>query len=85
MNLFIRPVRLSDAEDINEMRRQKDVRANTLALITETIDSTEGFLKVMGGDDHILITEIEGNAVGMVGIHLLKKSGRHILSFLGFW
>jgi L-phenylalanine/L-methionine N-acetyltransferase len=26
MNLLIRPVRLSDAQDINEMRRQKDVR-----------------------------------------------------------
>lgn len=83
MNLLIRPVRLSDAEDINEMRRQKDVRANTLSLITETIDFTEGFLKGMGGDDHMLIAEIEGKVVGMVGIHLLKSARQKHSAFLG--
>lgn len=62
MNLLIRPVRLSDARDINEMRRQREVRANILAPPTETIDFTEGFL---GGNDRILVSEIEGKVVGM--------------------
>ncbi len=43
MNLLIRPVRLSDVEDINEMTRQTEVRANTLALNTETLLFTELF------------------------------------------
>ncbi|AKB76592.1 Acetyltransferase (GNAT) family protein [Methanosarcina horonobensis HB-1 = JCM 15518] len=51
MNLLIRPVRLNDSEAINEMRRQEDVRANMLALPTETIAFTEAFLKNMGTDD----------------------------------
>lgn len=63
MNLLIRPVRLSDAQDINEMRRQKEVRAHTLALPTETIEFTEGFLRSMGGDDHILVSESGGKVV----------------------
>jgi putative acetyltransferase len=74
IDLFFRPVRLSDAQDINEIRRQKEVRANTLALITETIDFTEGFLKSMGGDDHIRIAELHGKVVGVAGVHLLKNA-----------
>jgi putative acetyltransferase len=83
MNLLIRPVRLSDAQDINEMRRQKEVRAHTLALPTETIEFTEGFLRSMGGDDHVLVSELEGKVVGMVGIHLLKGVRQRHSAFLG--
>jgi putative acetyltransferase len=83
MNLLIRPVRLSDAQDINEMRRQKEVRAHTLALPTETIEFTEGFLRSMGGDDHILVSESGGKVVGMVGVHLLKGIRQRHSAFLG--
>jgi len=34
MDFTIRPVRLEDAEDINEMRRMDKVRENTLAIIS---------------------------------------------------
>jgi len=83
MDLILRPVKLNDAEDINEMRRQKEVRANTLALTTETIAFTEGFLGNMGIDDHILVAELEGKVVGMVGIHLLKSARQRHSAFLG--
>lgn len=83
MSLVIRPVRLSDAQDINEMRRQKEVRAHTLALPTETIEFTEGFLRSMGGDDHVLVSELEGKVVGMVGIYLLKGVRQRHSAFLG--
>jgi putative acetyltransferase len=82
MNLIIRPVRLSDSQDINEMRRQKE-RAHTLALPTETIEFTEGFLRSMGGDDHVLVSEAEGKVVGMVGIHPLKGVRQRHSAFLG--
>ena len=83
MNFLIRPVRLSDSEAINEMRRQEDVRANTLALATETIAFTEAFLKNMGSDDHIIVAELEGRVVGMVGIHLLKSARQRHTACLG--
>jgi len=68
------------------MRRQKKVRTNTLALSTETIDFTEGVLRSMGGDDHILISELEGKVVGIVGIHFLKSARqRHIQPSLELW
>ena len=57
MNLLIRPVRLNDAEDINEMRRQIEVRNSTLSLTTETILFTEAFLRSMGIDDHVLVAD----------------------------
>ncbi len=67
MDLFLRPVRLSDAEDINQIRRQKEIRVNTLALTTETVDFTEGFLRSMGSDDYLLIAELKGKVIGKVG------------------
>ncbi len=83
MSLLIRPVRLSDSEAINEMRRQEDVRANTLALATETIAFTESFLRNMGSDDHVLVAEFDGKVVGMVGIHLLKSVRQRHTACLG--
>jgi putative acetyltransferase len=52
MDLLFRPVRLSDSEAINETRRQEAVRANTLALATETLAFTKAFLRNMGSDAH---------------------------------
>lgn len=83
MDIIIRPVKLSDTEDINEMRRQKEIRSNTLALFTETIASTERFLSNMGNDDHILVVELEGRDIGMIGIHLLKSAEQRHSALLG--
>lgn len=83
MDLLIRPVRLSDSEDINEMRRQEDVRANTLALATETISFTEGFLKSLGNDDYVLVAELDGKVVGMVGVHPFKSARQRHTACLG--
>jgi putative acetyltransferase len=83
MNLLIRPVRLSDAENINEMRQQIEVRTNTLTLATETISFTEAFLKNMGTDDHILVAETEGKVVGMIGLHIFKSARQRHLASLG--
>jgi putative acetyltransferase len=83
MDLLIRPVRLSDSEDINEMRRQEGVRANTLALATETVAFSEVFLRNMGSDDHVLVAELDGKVIGMVGIHLLKSARQRHIACLG--
>jgi L-phenylalanine/L-methionine N-acetyltransferase len=83
MNLLIRPVRLSDAEDINEMSRQTEVRANTLALNTETLLVTEAFLRNIGNDDHILVAETDGKVIGMIGLHLFKRARQRHMASLG--
>ncbi|MCQ1537270.1 GNAT family N-acetyltransferase [Methanosarcina sp. KYL-1] len=83
MNPIIRPFRLSDAEDINEMRRQEGVRANTLALATETLVFTEAFLRNFGTDDHVLVAEVDEKVVGMVGIHVFKSARQRHTASLG--
>ncbi len=83
MNLLIRPVRLSDAEDINEMSRQTEGRANTLALNTETLLVTEAFLRNIGNDDHILVAETDGKVIGMIGLHLFKRARQRHMASLG--
>ncbi len=83
MNLLIRPVRLNDAEDINEMRRQIEVRNNTLSLATETILFTEAFLRSMGVDDHVLVAETDGKVIGMIGLHVFKNARQRHIASLG--
>jgi putative acetyltransferase len=55
MNLLLRPARLIDAGDINEMRRQQEIRANTLFLPPETITFAEKFFGDMGNNDYVLV------------------------------
>ncbi|MCU7497541.1 MAG: GNAT family N-acetyltransferase, partial [Ignavibacteria bacterium] len=83
MNLLIRPVRLNDAEDINEMRRQIEVRNNTLSLATETILFTGAFLRSMGIDDHMLVAETDGKVIGMIGLHVFKNARQRHIASLG--
>lgn len=83
MNLLIRPVRLSDAEDINEMRRQKEVRAKTSALATETLSLTESFLSNIESDAHVLVAETEEKVVGMISLHLFKNPRQRHIASLG--
>lgn len=83
MDLIIRPISLSDAGDINEIRRQEGIRDKTLALATETLAFTEALLRNFGIDDHVLVAEKDGKVVGMVGIHLLKSARQRHTAALG--
>ncbi|HII01901.1 TPA: GNAT family N-acetyltransferase [Methanosarcinaceae archaeon] len=83
MDLIIRPVNLSDAGDINDMRRQEGIRDKTLALATETLAFTEAFIRNFGTDDHVLVAEKDGKVVGMIGIHLLKSARQRHTAALG--
>lgn len=73
MNIIIRPVKVSDAPHMNEMRRQDGVRENTLGLISETVMKSESFIKNLDENTHILVAELEDKVVGVVGLSVMKN------------
>lgn len=76
-NLVIRPVRPEDAEDINAIRRQREVAEFTLALPSERIEASRGLLAGLGPNDHLMVAEVEGRVVGMAGLHVFEGRRRH--------
>lgn len=70
----IRPVRPDDAEQINAIRRQESVLLGTLALPGERVEQTRKFLEGLGPEAHLLVAELDGQVVGLIGLHV--KSGR---------
>lgn len=76
-NFVIRPVRLEDAEDINEMRRMDGVRENILGIFSERISRSEDYIENLSENDHMLVAEAEENGakkvVGTVGLHINKN------------
>ena len=86
LEIQIRPPRLSDALDMNEIRRQKDVRDTTLGLMTDTLAGTESFLSNLSTEDQVLVAEVDEDGkkkvVGIAGLHVNKSHRlRHSASF----
>lgn len=65
------------------MRQQKEVRAKTLALATETLSLTESFLSNIGSGAHALVAETDGKVVGMILLHLFKSPRQRHIASLG--
>lgn len=78
--LHIRPVRIEDAEAINEIRLQPTVLYGTLALPSERIASNRAHIEAFGINDHVLVAELDGHVVGMVGLHVRSGKQRHTAS-----
>jgi putative acetyltransferase len=76
-DLVIRPVRLADAEAINEIRRQPRVLELTLALPSERIEENRRFIEALGPNDHLLVAEVDGRVVGLAGLHVMTRKQRH--------
>ncbi len=68
----IRPVRLSDAPDLNELRRAPGTLETIMSLPSDRISTK--FIEELTGDDHVLVAEAEAEgrarAVGVVGLHV---------------
>ena len=73
----IRPVKVEDAEAINEIRRMEGVRENILSIISERAANSENFIKGQTENDHLLVAEVEENGikkvVGVVGMHVNRN------------
>jgi len=76
MDFIIRPVRIEDAEDINEIRRMDGVRETILSTYSERIANTEGFINSLSENDHLLVAEVEKDGarkvVGVVGLNVSR-------------
>lgn len=55
MEFYVRPIRISDAPAINEMRRMPGVMENILGVPSERVKGTEAFLEGLGGNDHMFV------------------------------
>jgi L-phenylalanine/L-methionine N-acetyltransferase len=77
MNLEIRPIRIEDAEAINQMRRMDGVRENTLGIISEKITRNQNFISSLGDTEHMLVAEVEEGrlkkVVGVIGMNVYKN------------
>lgn len=77
-DFIIRPVRVEDAEALNEVRRQPGVMPFTYALPSERIDGSRKFIENIGPDDHVFVAEVNGRAVGVAGIDVKTGKQRHV-------
>lgn len=75
----IRPVRLEDAKELNEIRRMDGVRETITGIISERISQSEDFLKHLDDNDHVLVAELAGKVIACAGLHTNKNlRSRHV-------
>lgn len=77
-NLIIRPVRVEDAEAINEMRRLPSVSEFTFGMPSDRIATNRKFIEDLRPDDHLFVAEVGGKAVGLAGLHVQRGKRRHV-------
>src|SRR3712207_5244745 len=75
---IIRPVRIEDVDDINDLRRQPGVMDYTMSLPSERIPTNRAFIEALGRDDHLMVAEVDGRVVGMAGLHVAAGKRRHV-------
>lgn len=61
MELTIRPVKIEDSKDINEIRRMKGVMENMLSISSERLDRTIKHTENLDLNTHILVAEVKEN------------------------
>lgn len=86
--LVIRPVKVSDSNDINQMRRLPGVMETTLGLPSERIENNVKFIESLNDDSHVFVavlqgyinahkTLVESKTVGMVTLRVSNGRKRH--------
>jgi L-phenylalanine/L-methionine N-acetyltransferase len=85
MNLNIRPVRIEDARQINEIRVMDGVRENIMAVTSERVTRAESMISGLTPNDHMFVAEVEENGskkvVGVIGLNVNQSPrARHSAS-----
>lgn len=74
MNLNIRPIRIEDAKQVNEIRIMDGVRENIMALTSERITRAESMINGLTPNDHMFVAEVDENGekrvVGVIGLNV---------------
>ena len=68
--LAIRPITLDDADGVYRLRRQPSVLANTLSIPSIRPEAVRRRLEGYGPDDHVFVAVLDGEVVGMAGLHV---------------
>ncbi len=66
MNYTIRPIRVEDAPDLNEMYTMDGVRENVLGLFSGRINQTEEFIKSLDQNQYHMVAEVCENGTKKV-------------------
>ena len=74
----IRPVRLSDADDIHAARIQPEASRFTSSFPGERVTKVQAFLEGLTPHDVMLVAEVGGHVVGVCGLHGHVGKARHV-------
>lgn len=73
MSFRIRPIKSSDAHQINDIRRQKGVMPNTLGIPSERYEKSVQFVSTVSEHNHTFVAvsdQDEDLVLGIIGIHV---------------
>jgi len=73
----IRPVRAEDAEAVHILRLRPSSIDNTMAIPSERVTRARSRIDGSGPDDHVFVAVVDGQVVGMAGLHVGAGKGRH--------
>jgi putative acetyltransferase len=76
-DVVIRPVRPEDAEAAYALRLLPSVIDGTLAIPSTRIEETRRRFERLGPDDHTFVAVVDGQLVGMAGLHVGTGKLRH--------
>jgi putative acetyltransferase len=81
--MIIRPVKVSDAEDINFMRRQPGVRENILGIASERVANSKAFIENLSKNNHMFVVEIEEKVVGVANLNVMANPRKNHIGEIG--
>src|SRR5436190_11806391 len=73
----IRPIHPDDAEAVHRLRLLPSSIDNTMAIPSERITRAQSRIDGSGPDDHVFVAVLDGQLVGMAGLHVGTGKGRH--------
>jgi putative acetyltransferase len=73
----IRPIRSEDAGAVHALRQLPSVIDGTMAIPSMRIEETQRRLASLGADDHTFVAVVDGEIVGMAGLHVEPGKRRH--------
>ena len=73
----IRPIRPDDAEAVHVLRQLPSVIDGTMSIPSIRIEDVQRRLGSLGSDDHVFVAVLDGQIVGMAGLHVASGKRRH--------
>jgi putative acetyltransferase len=73
----VRPVRPEDADAVHALRMLPSVIDGTMSIPSMRIEDVHRRLVSLGSDDHAFVAVVDGQVVGMAGLHVAPGKRRH--------